>query len=106
VVVAALTGVGLPVAVANPARIHAFYKAIGQRAKIDPIDASKPLDLPRQREQNPITVYRPAHWSQAECRKFVVPDQARGLQRRAVDQADPQPISLDVIATLKRELRA
>ena len=39
VVVAALAGAGLPVAVANPAQIRAFAKAIGQRAKIDPIDA-------------------------------------------------------------------
>ena len=29
----------LPVAVANPAQIRAFAKAIGQRAKTDPIDA-------------------------------------------------------------------
>ena len=39
VVVAALAGAGLPVAVANPAQIRAFAKAIGQRAKTDPIDA-------------------------------------------------------------------
>ena len=40
VVVAALAGAGLPVAVANPAQIRAFAKAIGQRAKTDPIDAA------------------------------------------------------------------
>jgi transposase len=39
VVVAALAGAGLPVAVANPAQIRAFARAIGQRAKTDPIDA-------------------------------------------------------------------
>ena len=39
VVVAALAAAGLPVAVANPAQIRAFAKAIGQRAKTDPIDA-------------------------------------------------------------------
>jgi len=39
VVVAALAGAGLPVAVANPAQIRAFAKAIGQRAKTAPIDA-------------------------------------------------------------------
>ncbi len=39
VVVAALAGAGLPVAVANLARIRAFANAIGQRAKTDPIDA-------------------------------------------------------------------
>ena len=35
VVVAALAGAGLAVAVANPAQIRAFAKAIGQRAKTD-----------------------------------------------------------------------
>jgi transposase len=40
VVVAAFAAAGLPVAVANPAQIRAFAKAIGQRAKTDPIDAS------------------------------------------------------------------
>jgi transposase len=37
---AALAGAGLPVAVVNPAQIRAFAKAIGQRAKTDPIDAA------------------------------------------------------------------
>jgi transposase len=40
VAVAALAAAGLPVAVANPAQIRAFAKAIGQRAKTDPIDAA------------------------------------------------------------------
>jgi transposase len=37
--VAALAAAGPPVAVANPAQIRAFAKAIGQRAKTDAIDA-------------------------------------------------------------------
>lgn len=37
---AALAGAGLPVVVVNPAQIRAFAKAIGQRAKTDPIDAA------------------------------------------------------------------
>ena len=37
---AALSAAGLPVAVANPAQIRSFAKAIGQRAKTDPIDAA------------------------------------------------------------------
>jgi transposase len=40
VVAAALAGAGLPVAVTNPGQIRAFAKAIGQRAKTDPIDAA------------------------------------------------------------------
>lgn len=40
VATAALAAVGLPVVVINPAQIRAFAKAIGQRAKTDPIDAA------------------------------------------------------------------
>ena len=37
---AALSAAGLPVVVANPAQVRSFAKAIGQRAKTDPIDAA------------------------------------------------------------------
>jgi transposase len=37
---AALAAAGLPVVVINPAQIRAFAKAVGQRAKTDPIDAA------------------------------------------------------------------
>jgi transposase len=40
VAAASLASAGLPVAVVNPAQIRAFAKAIGQRAKTDPIDAA------------------------------------------------------------------
>jgi transposase len=40
VVTAALAGAQLPVVVVNPAQIRAFAKALGQRAKTDPIDAA------------------------------------------------------------------
>ena len=40
VVAAALAAAGLPVVVVNPAQIRAFAKAVGQRAKSDPIDAA------------------------------------------------------------------
>lgn len=40
VVVASLGAAGLPVVVVNPAQVRAFAKAIGQRAKTDPIDAA------------------------------------------------------------------
>jgi transposase len=39
VVAAGLGAAGLPVAVVNPVQVRAFAKAIGQRAKTDPIDA-------------------------------------------------------------------
>jgi transposase len=37
---AALASTGLPVVIVNPAQIRCFAKAIGQRAKTDPIDAA------------------------------------------------------------------
>jgi transposase len=40
VVVAALAAAGLPVVVVNPAQIRHFARALGQRAKTDPIDAA------------------------------------------------------------------
>jgi transposase len=39
VVAATLAAAGLPVVIVNPAQVRAFAKAIGQRAKTDPIDA-------------------------------------------------------------------
>jgi transposase len=39
VVAASLAGASLPVAVVNPAQIRAFARALGKRAKSDPIDA-------------------------------------------------------------------
>jgi transposase len=40
VAAASLAAAGLPVVVVNPAQIRSFAKAIGQRAKTDPIDAA------------------------------------------------------------------
>jgi transposase len=40
VVAAALAAAGLPVVIVNPANVRNFAKAIGQRAKTDPIDAA------------------------------------------------------------------
>jgi transposase len=40
VVAATLAAAGLPVVVLNPAQIRAFGRALGQRAKTDPIDAA------------------------------------------------------------------
>jgi len=40
VVAATLAAAGLPVVVVNPAQVRAFGRAVGQRAKTDPIDAA------------------------------------------------------------------
>lgn len=40
VAAATLAATGLPVVIVNPAQVRAFAKAIGQRAKTDPIDAA------------------------------------------------------------------
>lgn len=39
IAVASLSSAGLPVVVVNPAQVRAYAKALGQRAKTDPIDA-------------------------------------------------------------------
>jgi transposase len=39
IVAASLSSAGLPVVVVNPAQVRAYAKALGQRAKTDPIDA-------------------------------------------------------------------
>ena len=40
VVAASLSSAGLPLVMVNPAQVRAFAKALGQRAKTDPIDAA------------------------------------------------------------------
>jgi transposase len=40
VAAAAVGGAGLPIAIVNPAQVRAFAKALGRRAKTDPIDAA------------------------------------------------------------------
>jgi len=40
VVAATLSAAGLPVLVVNPAQVRAFARALGKRAKTDPIDAA------------------------------------------------------------------
>jgi transposase len=40
VAAAALAAAGVPVVIVNPAQVRAFAKALGQRAKTDPIDAA------------------------------------------------------------------
>lgn len=40
IVAAALVGAGLPVVVVNPAQVRSFARALGKRAKTDPIDAA------------------------------------------------------------------
>ena len=40
VAAAALAAAGLPIVVVNPAQIRSFARALGQRAKTDPIDAA------------------------------------------------------------------
>jgi len=40
IVAAAIAGAGLPLAVVNPAQVRHFARAIGKRAKTDPIDAA------------------------------------------------------------------
>ena len=63
VVAAALAAAQLPVVVVNPAQIRAFAKAIGQRAKTDPIDAAviAALSPGRRTRSRPLPPCRSPH---------------------------------------------
>jgi len=52
-VVAALHAAKIPVSVANPARVRHFARALGQRAKTDPIDAALLSDYGRKLQPKP-----------------------------------------------------
>ena len=79
VVVAALAGADLPVAVANPAQIRAFAKAIGQRAKTDPIDAEVIAHFGEATGVTARPAARPSH--PAACRSRCPPASDRRHDR-------------------------
>jgi len=64
VVTATLAGAGLPVVVVNPAQVRAFARALGQRAKTDPIDAGVIHILLRQQGRKFVLcrMSRPGSW--------------------------------------------
>jgi transposase len=82
VVAANLPAEGLPVIVANPAQVSAFAKALGQRAKTDPIEPWSSLVSPWQRSRQSARF----RMNDLVCRRrqiieMIVAEKQRGLAR-------------------------
>ena len=89
VVAASLSAAGLPVVVVNPAQVRAFAKALGKRAKTDPIDArSSPIS---SRRPSPTSgrcrTRRPASW---RSRRAAQPDRRDDRRRTAAPEASAE----------------
>jgi transposase len=91
VVVAALAGAGLPVAVANPAQIRAFAKAIGQRAKTDPIDAGVIAHFGEATGITPRPLPDPRHPAACRSCRPPAPDHRHDRIRRAARETRQSP---------------
>lgn len=88
VVAASLSAAGLPIAVVNPAQIRAFARAVGKRAKTDPIDAA--------------VIAHFAEATKVEARPLPDPD----TQRLADLVARRRQIIQMIVAEKQREKRA
>jgi len=107
VVAASLAGAGLPVIVINPAQVRAFARALGKRAKSDPIDAAviarflaatRPPIRPLPDEQTQALADLVARRRQIV--QMIVADRQR--QRRAAGRTERSIRRL--LAALEREL--
>lgn len=107
--VAELAAAGLPVVVVNPAQVRAYAKAIGQRAKTDPIDARlialfieavrpEPRPMPDASTQELAALM-------ARRRQIVIMLVAEKLRRQ---QASPGPVRTSIarmVVALEDELK-
>lgn len=108
VVTAAIAGAGLPLAVVNPAQVRQFAKALGKRAKTDPIDAAVIARFAATVKPEPRRVISEEALVLAELvarRRQIVEMAASERQRRARARNGKVRKSLDRhIALLEREL--
>lgn len=109
VVAAAVAGAGLPLVVVDPARVRAFAKALGQRAKTDPIDAAviahfveatKPQIRPLPDEETRLFADLVAR------RRQIVTMISAERQRQARAPARVQKSIRRLVGALERELAA
>jgi transposase len=108
VVAATLSSAGIPLVVVNPAQVRAFAKALGQRAKTDPIDArviarfaeaTKPLVRPLPDQATQMLGHLLAR------RRQIVEMMASESQRlRRTELARVRKSIERLLAALKREL--
>ena len=108
VVAASLSAAGLPVVVVNPAQVRAFAKALGKRAKTDPIDAAviahfveaaKPDIRPMPDEQTRLLADLVARRGQIV--QMIVAERQR--QKRLIEKRLQKSIAR-LLAALQKEL--
>lgn len=110
IVAAALAGAGLPLAVVNPAQIRHFARAVGKRAKTDPVDAAviahfaeavKPVPRPVANEEAQLL-------AELVARRRQIIEMAVAERQRAKRAANHQVRKSLArhIAVLEKELRA
>lgn len=106
---AGLAGAGLPLVVVNPAQIRSFAKAIGQRAKTDPIDAAVIAHFAEatRPEIRPLPDEETRHLSELVARRRQIIEMIgaeRQREKRAALKATRKSIARIVVA-LEKELK-
>jgi transposase len=106
---AGLAGAGLPLVVVNPAQIRSFAKAIGQRAKTDPIDAAVIAHFAEatKPEIRPLPDEETRHLSELVARRRQIVEMIgaeKQREKRAALKATRKSIGRIVVA-LENELK-
>lgn len=108
VVAAALAGAALPIVVVNPAQVRAFAKALGQRAKTDPIDAAVIAHFAQATRPEPRPLPDEATQLLADLvarrRQIVEMIRAEGQRERRVTIVRLRKSIIRLIKTLEKEL--
>lgn len=105
---AGLAGAGLPLVVVNPAQVRAFAKAIGQRAKTDPIDAAVIAHFAEatKPEIRPLPDEETRHLSELVARRRQIVEMIgaeKQREKRAALKTTRRSIAR-IVAALRKEL--
>jgi transposase len=105
---AGLAGAGLPLVVVNPAQIRAFARAIGQRAKTDPIDAAVIAHFAEatKPESRPLPDEETRHLSELVARRRQIVEMIgaeKQREKRASLKTTRKSIAR-IVAALQKEL--
>jgi len=108
VVAASLAAEGLPVIVVNPAQVRAFAKALGQRAKTDPIDAMviARFAMATKPEIRPLPDEAPRFLNDLVCRRRQIIEMIVAEKQRAMRLSNKrlQQSIARLIKALEKEL--
>jgi len=105
---AGLAGAGLPLVVVNPAQVRSFAKAIGQRAKTDPIDAAVIAHFAEatKSEIRPLPDQETRHLAELVARRRQIVEMIRAerqREKRASLKSTRKSIAR-IVAALTKEL--